>query len=102
MTRLRGRGAAPGVAIGRAVVLVRQARHVRYRLASSGVDRERQRLRVTRERTRMQLEEISSRMARTLGQAQAAIFAAQIFRLVFRLKFLSHTSFTSYSGKNGL
>jgi phosphotransferase system enzyme I (PtsI) len=81
MTRLRGRGAAPGVAIGRAVVLVRQARHVRYRLASSGVDRERQRLRVTRERTRMQLEEISSRMARTLGQAQAAIFAAQMLML---------------------
>jgi phosphotransferase system enzyme I (PtsI) len=81
MTRLRGRGASPGIAVGRAVVLVREARQVRYRLASSGVDRERQRLRTARERTRAQLEEISSRMSRTLGQAQAAIFAAQMLML---------------------
>jgi len=81
MTRLRGRGAAPGIAVGRAVVLVRAAQQVRYRLASSGVDRERQRLRAARERTRVQLEEISARMARTLGQAQAAIFAAQMLML---------------------
>ncbi len=81
MTRLRGRGASPGIAVGRAVVLVRDARHVRYRLAASGVDRERQRLRVARERARVQLEEISQRVSRTVGSAQAAIFAAQILML---------------------
>ena len=78
MTRLRGRGASPGIAVGRAVVLVRDARHVRYRLSTSGVDRERQRLRAARLRSRRQLEDISSRMSRTVGQAQAAIFAAQM------------------------
>jgi phosphotransferase system enzyme I (PtsI) len=81
MTTLTGRGVAPGTAVGRAVVAVREARQVRYRLAASGVDRERQRLRAARERTRVELEEISSRIARTVGQAQAAIFAAQLLML---------------------
>jgi phosphotransferase system enzyme I (PtsI) len=81
MTRLTGRGVAPGIAVGRAVVAVREARHVRYRLAASGVDRERQRLRAARDRTRAELEEISSRVSRTIGPAQAAIFAAQLLML---------------------
>ncbi|MEO7190786.1 MAG: phosphoenolpyruvate--protein phosphotransferase [Vicinamibacterales bacterium] len=81
MTRLVGRGAAPGVGIGRAVVALRQASHVRYRLAARGTDRERQRLRTARERTRLELEEISSRVARTIGDAQASIFAAQLLML---------------------
>ncbi len=81
MTKLTGRGVSPGTAIGRAVIAVRDARHVRYRLASSGVDRERQRLRAARERTRVELEEISSRVSRTVGTAQAAIFAAQLLML---------------------
>ncbi len=81
MTRLTGRGAASGIAVGRAVVAVRDAGQVRYRLASSGVERERQRLRAARERTRVELEDISSRVSRTMGSAQAAIFAAQILML---------------------
>src|SRR6188474_1586953 len=81
MTRLVGRGVAPGIAIGRAVVAVREAQQVRYRLASSGVDRERQRLRAAAGRTRRELEEISSRVSRTVGPAQAAIFAAQLLML---------------------
>lgn len=81
MTRLTGRGAAPGTALGRAVVAVRDARQVRYRLATSGVDRERQRLRAARERARVELEDISSRVSRTVGSAQAAIFAAQLLIL---------------------
>jgi len=81
MTRLAGRGVSAGIAIGRAVVAVRDARQVRYRLASSGVDRERQRLKTARQRTRSELEEISSRVSRTVGPAQAAIFAAQLLML---------------------
>jgi phosphotransferase system enzyme I (PtsI) len=81
MTKLTGRGVSPGVAVGRAVVAVREARQVRYRLATSGVERERQRLRAARERTRVELEEISSRVSRTVGPAQAAIFAAQLLML---------------------
>jgi phosphotransferase system enzyme I (PtsI) len=81
MTRLTGRGVCAGVAVGRAVVAVREARQVRYRLAASQVDRERQRLRAARDRTRLQLEEISSRISRTAGPAQAAIFAAQLLML---------------------
>jgi phosphotransferase system enzyme I (PtsI) len=72
---------APGTAVGRAVVAVREARQVRYRLAANGVERERQRLRTARERTRLELEEISSRISRTVGPAQAAIFAAQLLML---------------------
>jgi phosphotransferase system enzyme I (PtsI) len=81
MMRLAGRGVASGVGVGRALVAVRDARQVRYRLASSGVDRERHRLRQARERSRIELEEISSRISRTLGHAQAAIFAAQLLML---------------------
>jgi phosphotransferase system enzyme I (PtsI) len=81
MTGMKGRGVAPGVAIGTAVVVTREATTVRYRLSARGVDRERQRLRAARERTRRELEEIGDRMARTLGAAQAAIFAAQLLML---------------------
>ena len=81
MTRLTGRGVSAGIAIGRSVVAVRDARNVRYRLASSGVERERQRLKAARQRTRAELEEISSRLSRTVGHAQAAIFAAQLLML---------------------
>jgi phosphotransferase system enzyme I (PtsI) len=79
--RLNGRGVSEGTAIGRAVVAVREARQVRYRLAAGRVDRERQRLRSARAITRSQLEEISTRVSRTVGQAQAAIFAAQLLML---------------------
>ncbi|ODS59441.1 MAG: phosphoenolpyruvate--protein phosphotransferase [Acidobacteria bacterium SCN 69-37] len=65
------------MAVGGAVVVVREATQIRYRLAASGVDRERQRLRAARDRTRRDLEEISERLARTIGPAQASIFAAQ-------------------------
>ena len=81
MIRLVGRGVAAGAAVGRAVVAVRDARVVRYRLASSGVERERSRLKTARARTRQELEEISSRVSRTVGSAQAAMFAAQILML---------------------
>jgi phosphotransferase system enzyme I (PtsI) len=81
MTRLQGRGVSPGIAIGTAVLFNRETSRIRYRLASSGVERERQRLRAARERTRRDLEEISDRLARALGAAQASIFAAQILML---------------------
>jgi len=81
MTRLTGRGVAPGIAVGRVMIALREARQVRYRLATSGVDRERQRLRAARERSRTELEEISARVSRTVGSAQAAIFAAQLLML---------------------
>jgi len=81
MTRLTGRGVAPGIGIGQAVVATRAAREVRYRLATSGVDRERQRLRSARDRTRLELEEISVRLSRSVGAAPASIFAAQLLML---------------------
>lgn len=81
MRRLQGRGVSAGVAVGGAVVVVREATQIRYRLAASGVERERQRLRRAVDRTRRDLEEISERLARTLGRAQAAIFVAQVLML---------------------
>ena len=76
--RLNGRGVSEGTAMGRAVVAVREAGQVRYRLATGRVERERQRLRSARAITRTQLEDISTRVSRTVGPAQAAIFAAQL------------------------
>ena len=38
-------------------------------------------MRAARERTRLELEEISSRVSRTIGPGQAAIFAAQLLML---------------------
>lgn len=81
MTQLTGRGVSAGIAAGRAVVAVREARQVRYRLAASGVERERQRFRAARSRTKIQLEEISARVTRIAGPGQAAIFAAQLLML---------------------
>jgi phosphoenolpyruvate-protein phosphotransferase (PTS system enzyme I) len=81
MTTLTGRGVTSGIAVGRVVIALREARQVRYRLAASGIDRERQRLRAARERSRAELEEISARVSRTVGSAQAAIFAAQLLML---------------------
>lgn len=81
MTRLQGRGVSGGVAVGGAVVVVREATQIRYRLAASGVERERQRLRRAVDRTRRDLEEISERLSRTLGHAQASIFVAQVLML---------------------
>lgn len=81
MRRFTGRGVSPGVVVGRAVVALREASRVRYRIATSGVDRERQRLRVARQRTRQELEEISVRLSRSVGEAQASIFAAQLMML---------------------
>jgi phosphotransferase system enzyme I (PtsI) len=81
VTSLTARGVSPGIAVGRAVLVVRDARQVRYKLAASGVERERHRLRSARERTRVELEEISERIARTVGRTQAAIFAAQLLML---------------------
>ena len=81
MTQLTGRGVSTGTAVGRAVVAIRDARSVRYRLATSGVDRERHRVREARDRTRVELEEISARITRIVGSAQAAIFAAQLLML---------------------
>jgi phosphoenolpyruvate-protein phosphotransferase (PTS system enzyme I) len=81
MTRLTGRGVSPGVTIGRALITLRDASQVRYRLAASGVERERQRLRLARKRTRAELEEISARLSRTVGDALASIFAAQLMML---------------------
>ena len=51
MTHLTGRGVSPGTAVGRAVVAVRDARDVLYRIAAGAVDRERQRLRSARDLT---------------------------------------------------
>jgi phosphotransferase system enzyme I (PtsI) len=81
MTRLTGRGVSPGVIVGRAVVALQEASQVRYRLAACGVERERQRLRGARQRTRLELEEISVRLSRTVGDAPASIFAAQLLML---------------------
>ena len=81
MTTLTGRGVAPGMAVGRA-----RGRRPRSAAGALPPRGERRRSRAAaaaaaRERTRAELEEISARVSRTVGPAQAAIFAAQLLML---------------------
>ena len=56
----------------------RYARHLALpEIAAEGQER----LKAARERARRELEEISDRIARTVGRTQAAIFAAQLLML---------------------
>ncbi|MDQ3168895.1 MAG: phosphoenolpyruvate--protein phosphotransferase [Acidobacteriota bacterium] len=76
-----GVGVSPGVAAGRAIVAKQQARDIRYRIAQSAVDRERQRLRQARERAGVELGEIRDRVSRAAGPGHASLFEAQILML---------------------
>ena len=78
---IEGVGVSPGVAAGRAIVARQQARDIRYRIAQSAVDRERQRLRQARERAGVELGEIRDRVARAAGPGHASLFEAQMLML---------------------
>ena len=78
---IEGAGVSPGVAAGRAIVAQKQARDIRYRIAQSAVDRERQRLKQARERARIELGEIRDRVSQAAGPGHASLFEAQILML---------------------
>lgn len=78
---IEGVGVSPGVAAGRAIVARQQARDIRYRIAQSAIDRERQRLKQARVRARAELAEIRDRVSQAAGPGHASLFEAQILML---------------------
>jgi phosphotransferase system enzyme I (PtsI) len=81
MRRLTGIGVSPGVVAGRAVILGQRAQVLRYQIPQTQVPREIQRLEESRARSRQQLEDIRSRVARRRGPELASLFDAQILML---------------------
>ena len=81
MRRLIGIGVSPGVAVGRAVILIQRAQGLRYRIAATRVDHELARLERSRERSRQQLADIRASVAERRGPDLAALFDAQLLML---------------------
>jgi phosphoenolpyruvate-protein phosphotransferase (PTS system enzyme I) len=90
---IRGIGVSPGVAIGPAVVVLRESRPlVRLRLAPEAVEAETERFLRAVEASRVQLAGIKDRLARDVGSAHGYIFDAHLLMLddpLFRDRALS-------------
>jgi phosphotransferase system enzyme I (PtsI) len=70
-----------GIGIGRALVLRRATRELRFRVPQSLVPRELERLDEARARSRRQLEHIKARIAESAGKEHAYLFDAQLLML---------------------
>lgn len=79
--RLNGLGVSPGIGIGKALVLNRGTRELRFRIPASRVPRELERLWAARERSREQIQQIRDRIARSAGAEHAYLFDAQLLML---------------------
>ena len=79
--RLSGLGVSPGIGIGKALVLKRGARDLRFRIPADRVARELERLAEARRRSREQLQQIRQRIATSVGAEHAYLFDAQLLML---------------------
>jgi phosphotransferase system enzyme I (PtsI) len=79
--RLTGLGVSPGVGVGKALVLKGSTRDLRFRIPAALVGRELDRLEEARARSREQIEQIKTRIARSGGAEHAYIFDAQLLML---------------------
>src|SRR4051794_16514737 len=79
--RLSGLGVSPGIGIGKALVLKRGSRDLRFRVPAARVGRELDRLAAARERSREQLQQIRERIASSAGAEHAYLFDAQLLML---------------------
>jgi phosphotransferase system enzyme I (PtsI) len=79
--RLTGIGVSPGVAVGRAVLLMQNPLVLRFSIAESQVEEEVARLSEARDRSRRQLLEIKVRIARRAGADLGYLFEAQLLML---------------------
>ena len=79
--RLTGLGVSPGIGIGKALVLKRGARDMRFRVPVSRIGRELERLGAARDRSRAQLEQIKTRIAQAAGAEHGYLFDAQLLML---------------------
>ena len=75
--RLNGLGVSPGIGIGRAVVVSRGSRELRFRVPERRVDLEIARLHAARDQSRVQIDQIKERIAAAAGAEHAYIFDAQ-------------------------
>lgn len=81
MERLTGIGVSPGVAVGRAIVLVHPDDVVCYPVAPGRIDREVSAIEQAREQSRRQLRDIGERLATGPARDLAPLFDAQILML---------------------
>ena len=79
--RLSGLGVSPGIGIGKALVLKRGARALRFRVPSSRVDRELERLALACAQSREQIAQIKARISQSAGAQHAYLFDAQLLML---------------------
>lgn len=79
--QLKGLGVSPGIGVGRALVLKRATRELRFRVPDALVEREVERLNAARARSREQIEHIKSRMMASAGADHAYLFDAQLLML---------------------
>ena len=79
--RLKGLGVSLGVGIGRALVLKRSTRELRFRVPAALVARELERLEEARARSREQIQHIKDRMTDSVGADHAYLFDAQLLML---------------------
>ena len=79
--RMTGLGVSPGIGIGKALVLKRGTRDLRFRVPPWLVDRELDRLEAARLRSRDQVEQIKQRIASSAGAEHAYLFDAQLLML---------------------
>ena len=75
--QLKGLGVSPGIGIGRALVVTRGTRHLRFRIPERRIPSELERLDAARDRAREQIARIKQRITAAAGTEQAYIFEAQ-------------------------
>jgi phosphotransferase system enzyme I (PtsI) len=78
---LNGLGVSPGIGIGKALVLKRGTRELRFRIPAWMIDRELERLDAARTRSREQVQQIKERIASAAGPEHAYLFDAQLLML---------------------
>ena len=79
--RMTGLGVSPGIGVGKALVLKRGTRDLRFRVPAWLVDRELERLDSAKARAREQIQQIKTRIATTAGAEHAYLFDAQLLML---------------------
>jgi phosphoenolpyruvate-protein phosphotransferase (PTS system enzyme I) len=79
--KLKGLGVSPGIGIGRALVVTRGTRNLRFRIPQRLVGQELERLGAARVQSREQIAHIKERITATAGAEHGYLFDAQLLML---------------------
>jgi phosphotransferase system enzyme I (PtsI) len=79
--KLKGLGVSPGIGIGRALVVTRGIRNLRFRIPERRIETELARLDAARAQSRIQIRQIKTRIAAAAGSDHAYLFDAQLLML---------------------